>query len=83
MLTLARWAARAAGRARWPSSWAAATTAPVMFLATAPASVDADLDERIARHRAERPDWPTIEEPLDLAGALDRRGDAPRRSSTA
>ena len=42
----------------------------VVFLATAPPLVDADIDERIARHRAERPDWPTIEEPLDLAAAL-------------
>ena len=32
--------------------------------------IDGDLDERIGRHRAERPAWPTIEEPLDLAGAL-------------
>ncbi len=31
---------------------------------------DDDLRERIARHVAERPPWPTIEEPLDLAGAL-------------
>jgi adenosylcobinamide kinase / adenosylcobinamide-phosphate guanylyltransferase len=48
----------------------------VVFLATAAPSVDADMDERIERHRAERPDWPTIEEPLDLAAALDRCGDA-------
>lgn len=39
------------------------------FLATA-TPLDADMAERIARHRAERPDWPTIEEPIDLAGAL-------------
>jgi adenosyl cobinamide kinase/adenosyl cobinamide phosphate guanylyltransferase len=49
---------------------------PVLFLATAPPSVDADIDDRIARHRADRPDWPTIEEPLALAAALDRCGDA-------
>lgn len=33
---------------------------------------DDDLRDRIARHRADRPDWPTIEEPLDLAGAVRR-----------
>jgi adenosyl cobinamide kinase/adenosyl cobinamide phosphate guanylyltransferase len=49
---------------------------PVVFLATAPPSADADMDDRIARHRAERPDWPTIEEPHDLAAALGRCGDA-------
>ena len=49
---------------------------PVTFIATPARPVDADMDERIARHRAERPDWPTIEEPLDLAGALERCGDA-------
>jgi adenosylcobinamide kinase/adenosylcobinamide-phosphate guanylyltransferase len=31
---------------------------------------DDDLRERIDRHRAERPDWPTIEEPADLVAAL-------------
>ncbi len=41
----------------------------VVFLATAQA-FDDDLRERVARHRAERPAWPTIEEPLDLAGAV-------------
>jgi adenosylcobinamide kinase / adenosylcobinamide-phosphate guanylyltransferase len=46
----------------------------VTFVATSP-SVDGDLDQRIARHRADRPAWPTIEEPLDLAGALERAGD--------
>jgi adenosyl cobinamide kinase/adenosyl cobinamide phosphate guanylyltransferase len=41
----------------------------VVLIATALASDD-DLAERIDRHRAERPDWPTVEEPLDLEAAL-------------
>ncbi|MFV0307354.1 MAG: bifunctional adenosylcobinamide kinase/adenosylcobinamide-phosphate guanylyltransferase, partial [Desertimonas sp.] len=49
----------------------------VAFLATAPRLPDdADLDARIDAHRATRPAWPTIEEPLDLVGALGRAGDA-------
>jgi adenosyl cobinamide kinase/adenosyl cobinamide phosphate guanylyltransferase len=48
----------------------------VVFIATSPSSSDADLDERIARHRADRPGWPTIEEPLELANAIGRAGDA-------
>jgi adenosylcobinamide kinase/adenosylcobinamide-phosphate guanylyltransferase len=44
--------------------------APVVFVATAEA-LDAEMTERIARHRAERdPRWTTVEEPLELAGAL-------------
>lgn len=43
---------------------------PVVFLATATAG-DPDMAARIARHREERPSgWQTVEEPLDLAGAL-------------
>lgn len=42
------------------------------FFATAWAG-DAELDDRIARHRRERPaSWPTIEVGADLAGALSR-----------
>jgi adenosyl cobinamide kinase/adenosyl cobinamide phosphate guanylyltransferase len=48
---------------------------PVTFIATSPAALDGDLAGRIARHRAERPAWPTIEEPLDLGGALAAAGD--------
>jgi adenosylcobinamide kinase / adenosylcobinamide-phosphate guanylyltransferase len=42
----------------------------VAFIATATAD-DEEMRERIARHRAERDaTWHTIEEPLDLAGAV-------------
>ncbi len=48
---------------------------PVLFLATASAG-DADMAARIERHRTERPpSWRTIEEPLDLVGAIAGRGD--------
>lgn len=42
----------------------------VTFVATAPA-LDGDMERRIERHRAERPPWPTIEEPHDLVAAID------------
>jgi adenosylcobinamide kinase / adenosylcobinamide-phosphate guanylyltransferase len=49
---------------------------PVVFVATCTASDD-DLAERIARHRSTRPDWPTIEEPVELASAVEKAdGDA-------
>lgn len=44
--------------------------APVVFIATAEA-LDSEMEERVARHRAERvPAWTTVEEPLDLERAL-------------
>lgn len=49
---------------------AAAADAPVVFVATAEGR-DEEMAERIARHRAERPDhWRTVEEPVDLLGAV-------------
>lgn len=43
---------------------------PVTFVATAPITDD-DMERRIERHRNERPSsWTTIEEEVDLAGAL-------------
>ncbi len=46
--------------------------APALYLATAQAR-DGEMGDRIARHRARRgADWTTLEEPLDLTGALSR-----------
>ena len=43
---------------------------PVVFVATAEAR-DAEMEERIARHRAERAArWTTIEEPVELSAAI-------------
>jgi adenosylcobinamide kinase / adenosylcobinamide-phosphate guanylyltransferase len=42
---------------------------PVTYVATAEAG-DEDMARRIARHRADRPDWPLIEEPRELARVL-------------
>ncbi|HEU4905298.1 MAG TPA: bifunctional adenosylcobinamide kinase/adenosylcobinamide-phosphate guanylyltransferase [Solirubrobacterales bacterium] len=49
---------------------AAAASGPVVFIATGEA-LDAEMEARIARHRAERdPAWTTVEAPLDLHGTL-------------
>ena len=42
---------------------------PVTFVATAQ-RFDDDMSDRITRHQAERPGWPTVEAPLDLATAF-------------
>jgi adenosyl cobinamide kinase/adenosyl cobinamide phosphate guanylyltransferase len=41
----------------------------VVFVATAEA-FDDDLRSRIDQHRAERPDWPTVEVPVEVAAAV-------------
>jgi adenosylcobinamide kinase/adenosylcobinamide-phosphate guanylyltransferase len=52
---------------------------PAAYLATAwSGDGDAELDDRIARHRQERPaDWPTIDVGSDLPAAIAAAGDAP------
>lgn len=46
----------------------------VTYVATAPV-IDADMADRIERHRDERPpSWATIEEEVDLVGAVRRAG---------
>ena len=48
----------------------AASGKRVLFVATAEAG-DEDMEARIKAHREARPpDWDTVEEPIDLAGAL-------------
>jgi adenosylcobinamide kinase / adenosylcobinamide-phosphate guanylyltransferase len=60
------------GKSRLAVERAQASGAPVVFVATGEAGDD-EMHERIERHKAERPtDWATIEEPVDLAGALAR-----------
>ena len=47
----------------------------VTFIATAERRDDAEMHAKIDRHRADRPQsWPTIEEPIDLAHAIQQAG---------
>ena len=58
------------GKSAFAQRRATASGLEVLYLATAQAG-DAEMAERIARHRAERPtDWELVEEPLALADAL-------------
>ncbi len=58
------------GKSSFAEQLAANSGRSVAFIATATASDD-EMRERIARHRASRPpEWYTLEEPLDLAGAV-------------
>jgi adenosylcobinamide kinase/adenosylcobinamide-phosphate guanylyltransferase len=66
------------GKSAFAQRRAAASGLSVIYLATAQAG-DAEMAERIARHRAERPGaWALVEEPLALAAAL-RAHAAPNR----
>jgi adenosylcobinamide kinase/adenosylcobinamide-phosphate guanylyltransferase len=59
------------GKSRLAVERAKAARKAVTFIATGEAGDD-EMAERIARHKAERPaSWTTIEEPLDLARALE------------
>ena len=58
------------GKSAYALRLAKAADSPVAMIATAEAR-DAEMRERIEAHRRERPaTWRTVEEPLDLAGAL-------------
>src|SRR4051812_32407290 len=58
------------GKSTFAERLAASNDRSVAFIATATAS-DSEMRERIARHRASRPrEWHTLEEPLDLVGAV-------------
>ncbi len=58
------------GKSALAQRLASASDAAVTFIATAEPG-DQEMADRIARHRAVRPaSWTTVEEPLDLVGAL-------------
>ncbi len=55
------------GKSRYAENWARERGGPVLFVATAEGK-DADMQERIAQHRASRPAaWQTLEAPQATA----------------
>ena len=69
MLTVLTGGARS-GKSAAAVAAAAASGAPVTFIATAEPG-DGEMAERIERHRSRRPaHWTTVEAPHDLAGAV-------------
>lgn len=71
MYTLVLGGARS-GKSETARRLAEASGLPVTVIATATAA-DEEMADRIARHRERRPPtWSTVEEPLDLVGAIDR-----------
>lgn len=59
------------GKSRYAEQQAHASGLRVVYIATAIAGGDAELGERIRRHRAYRPaEWTTVEEPVALGAAL-------------
>ena len=58
------------GKSGFAESLARDLNRPTLYVATGLAT-DAEMEERIRRHRERRPaHWSTLEEPLDLAGGL-------------
>ncbi|MDE2449998.1 MAG: bifunctional adenosylcobinamide kinase/adenosylcobinamide-phosphate guanylyltransferase [Gammaproteobacteria bacterium] len=59
------------GKSRYAEQQARATGLRVVYIATAIAGGDDELEERIRRHRSYRPaEWVTVEEPVALGAAL-------------
>lgn len=67
------------GKSRYAEQQARASGLRVAYIATAVASEDSELQERVRRHRAHRPpDWLTVEEPAALGAALRAHAHAER-----
>lgn len=61
------------GKSRWAVDQARAWGEGVVYAATyRPDPGDGEMVDRLARHRADRPAWRTLEAPEDLIGALGR-----------
>lgn len=72
-LTLVTGGARS-GKSTWVEGLAMSAGRPRRYIATAQA-FDAEMQDRIARHRAQRgTGWTTVEAPLELAAALAEAG---------
>lgn len=67
------------GKSRLAEQRARSSGRHVIYIATATAAGDPEMEARIRQHRARRPpDWVTVEEPFALGGAL-RANAAPDR----
>lgn len=59
------------GKSRRAVELAEPLGADVVFVATwRPSTTDPEMQQRVRRHRAERPAWRTLEAPADIAAAL-------------
>ena len=58
------------GKSRFAQAQAETVRGNLVYIATAQA-LDAEMEDRIAKHQSDRgPRWRTVEEPLDLAAAI-------------
>jgi len=65
------------GKSDWGRRYVENRYQKLLFLATARAG-DAEMEERIARHRRERgPEWSLVEEPVEIAAVLSDPGRRP------
>lgn len=67
------------GKSRRAVDLARAWGENVVFVATyrPPMTTDGEMDERVRKHRAERPAWRTLESPADIAKSLSALSPAP------
>ncbi|MGH8200967.1 MAG: bifunctional adenosylcobinamide kinase/adenosylcobinamide-phosphate guanylyltransferase [Steroidobacteraceae bacterium] len=67
------------GKSRYAEQQARASGLQVVYIATAIGEGDAELEERIRRHRSYRPaEWTTVEEPVALGSTLRAHAGAQR-----